>query len=114
MGASTAATLIANALVPALLDRYLARTGLAAQQTGEPRPPGTPDNLFAPLDGGRDFGAHGRFDDRARARSTQQWAARHLGALATALRRRRSRHGPDRVTSVIRVGPARRGPRPSG
>lgn len=37
VGGSTAATLIANALAPGLLDRYLARTGLSAQQTGERR-----------------------------------------------------------------------------
>lgn len=87
VGAGTAATLIANALAPALLDHYLARTGLAAQQTGERRRPGTPDNLFAPADRERDFGAHGRFDNRARSRSMQQWTAQRLGTLTAGLRR---------------------------
>ncbi|RSS72764.1 SDR family oxidoreductase [Streptomyces sp. WAC06614] len=86
VGASTVATLIANAVAPGLLDRYLARTGLAAQQTGERQAPGAPDNLYAPADAVRDFGAHGRFGDRARARSVQQWAVRGLGALAERLR----------------------------
>ncbi len=86
VGASTTATLIANALAPGLMDRYLARTGLAAQQTGEQRVPGAPDNLFAPADDERDFGAHGRFDDRACTRSVQQIAAQRLGALAVRLR----------------------------
>ncbi|MDK9495586.1 SDR family oxidoreductase [Streptomyces katrae] len=87
VGGSTAATLIANALAPGLLDRYLARTGLSAQQTGERRPSGSPDNLFAPLDGERDFGTHGRFDGKARARSAQQWAAHRLGALSAGVAR---------------------------
>ncbi|MFD8413819.1 hypothetical protein ACFV2Q_18995 [Streptomyces sp. NPDC059650] len=56
----------------------------------EPQRPGAPDNLHAPADGERDFGAHGRFDDRARSRSTQQWAARCLdepaGRLSGAVR----------------------------
>ncbi|WP_416970928.1 SDR family oxidoreductase [Streptomyces sp. 4F14] len=60
VGASTRATLLANRVVPALLDRYLARTGYASQQTGASRPPG-PDNLFAPADGERDHGARGIF-----------------------------------------------------
>jgi hypothetical protein len=36
-GASTAATLLANAVAPGLLDRYLARTGYDSQQTSEPQ-----------------------------------------------------------------------------
>ncbi|RSS62221.1 SDR family NAD(P)-dependent oxidoreductase [Streptomyces sp. WAC07061] len=87
VGGSTAATLIANALAPGLLDRYLARTGLSAQQTGERRRSDSPDNLFVPLDAERDFGAHGRFDGKARARSAQQWAAHRLGALSSGLAR---------------------------
>ncbi|MFJ7280186.1 SDR family oxidoreductase [Kitasatospora sp. NPDC098663] len=82
VGASTVATLVANAIAPALLDRYLARTGLASQQTGERRRGSDPDNLFHPVDSRQDFGAHGRFDDRARARSLQQLTAHRLGALA--------------------------------
>src|SRR3954451_23575750 len=67
VGASTAATLLANAVAPGLLDRYLARTGFSAQQTGSPKPDDQPANLWKPADGedGRDFGAHGIFDDRA-------------------------------------------------
>ncbi len=40
VGASTAATLAANKFAPALLDRYLARTGYSSQQTSEPAEPG--------------------------------------------------------------------------
>ncbi|MEU6238760.1 SDR family oxidoreductase, partial [Kitasatospora sp. NPDC047058] len=74
VGASTAATLLANAVAPGLLDRYLARTGLDAQQ--EDRPPRSADtaNLWAPADDTDDHGAHGRFDAEARERSAQLWA----------------------------------------
>jgi NAD(P)-dependent dehydrogenase (short-subunit alcohol dehydrogenase family) len=84
VGASTAATLLANAVAPALLDRYLARTGFSAQQTDEDKDPDQPANLYEPADGphGRDFGAHGAFDDRAYAHSPQQWVAQHYPSLA--------------------------------
>lgn len=63
VGGTTAATLLANAVAPGLLDRYLARTGFSSQQTAEERDPGAPMNLWSPADGpeGHDFGAHGRF-----------------------------------------------------
>ena len=50
VGASTAATLVAQKLMPALLDRYLARTGYDSQQTDD-APPEHADNLYEPLDG---------------------------------------------------------------
>ncbi|WP_431683174.1 SDR family oxidoreductase [Kitasatospora sp. KL5] len=87
VGGSTVATLLANAVAPGLLDRYLARTGFASQQSGEPRRADAPDNLFRPVDTAEDHGSHGRFDDRARARSRQQQAAHGLGALADGVRR---------------------------
>lgn len=85
-GETTAATLIANAVAPGLLDRYLARTGFASQQTPEPNPLDAPDNLWNPVDGhgGVDHGAHGRFDSRAYAHSPQAWLSRHYGVTATA------------------------------
>src|SRR5712692_4072466 len=49
VGASTAATILANRVAPALLDRYLARTGYASQETGEPEGD-RPDNLWEPVD----------------------------------------------------------------
>jgi NAD(P)-dependent dehydrogenase (short-subunit alcohol dehydrogenase family) len=102
VGETTTATLIANAVAPGLLDRYLARTGFSAQQTDEPRDPDQPVNLWEPADGpdGRDFGAHGVFDDRSWLRSPQLWASQHHGLVgvglaaaagATALLRRCSR-----------------------
>jgi hypothetical protein len=73
-------------VAPALLDRYLARTGYDSQQTSEPADPDQPDNLLQPVDGvsGHDFGAHGAFDGRSHDHSSQAWLSRHAG-LSTAL-----------------------------
>ncbi|MEU4218313.1 SDR family oxidoreductase [Actinoplanes sp. NPDC026623] len=84
VGGSTAATLLANAVAPGILDRYLARTGYRGQQTDRRRDPDQPANLWRPADGrtGRDEGAHGDFDSRATSRSAQLWASQHHGAVA--------------------------------
>jgi len=86
VGGSTVGTLVANKLVPGLLDRYLARTGYEAQQTDQPADPGRPVNLWEPVDGrgGRDVGAHGAFDDEAANRSLQAWVGRRPGLAAAA------------------------------
>ncbi|MFC8519136.1 SDR family oxidoreductase [Streptomyces sp. NPDC057257] len=85
VGGSTAATLLANAVAPGLLDRYLARTGFDAQQD-----PGEYDgfgNLWTPADGahGRDFGAHGRFDEEAVSDSPEGWVSRNRGRVGAGL-----------------------------
>jgi NAD(P)-dependent dehydrogenase (short-subunit alcohol dehydrogenase family) len=79
VGGSTVATLLANAVAPGLLDRYLARTGFDSQQTPQPNDPDGAGNLWKPADGqdGHDWGAHGRFDDVAHERSPQVWASQH-------------------------------------
>ncbi len=84
VGGSTAATLLANAVAPGILDRYLALTGFGSQQTPHEKPAEQPANLWEPADGpdGRDFGPHGLFDDQARGRSSQLWASQHHGVLA--------------------------------
>ncbi|MDI6910911.1 SDR family oxidoreductase [Nocardioides sp.] len=86
VGETTALTLIANAVAPGLLDRYLARTGFTSQQTDEPTDPDQPENLWSPADGaaGEDFGAHGDFDARSHRRSPQVWASQHHGLLGAA------------------------------
>jgi uncharacterized protein (TIGR03382 family) len=87
VGSTTAATLLANAVAPGVLDRYLARTGFKSQQTGERRDPDAPQNLWEPADDrdGHDFGAHGEFDDRAHGTDPQVWASQHHGAIAAAV-----------------------------
>jgi NAD(P)-dependent dehydrogenase (short-subunit alcohol dehydrogenase family) len=79
VGASTAATILANRVVPALLDRYLARTGYDSQQTEQKVEPGRPGNLWQAVDGAgqRDHGAHGIFDSRSHTRSQQLWMSHH-------------------------------------
>lgn len=79
VGASTALTLLGNALAPGIADRYLARTGFDSQQTDEPVAPGRPDNLFEPVSGERS--AHGDFDDKAKAGSVQWELTRHRRLL---------------------------------
>jgi NAD(P)-dependent dehydrogenase (short-subunit alcohol dehydrogenase family) len=84
VGGSTAGTLIANAVAPGLLDRYLAKTGFNAQQTAEPRHPDQPKNLWEPADKRKDFGTRGIFDSRASNRSAQLWASQHYAAVGAA------------------------------
>jgi short-subunit dehydrogenase len=102
VGAPTVATIWANRLAPALLDRYLARTGFDAQQTDQ-QPPNGESNLFEPVDRpkGADHGAHGVFDDASHSRSFEATIARHpaaasalaagIAAAATAVLKRRAR-----------------------
>jgi NAD(P)-dependent dehydrogenase (short-subunit alcohol dehydrogenase family) len=89
VGGPTLRARIGDALVPGLLDRYLARNGYAAQQTGEPvdlrywR-----DNVDKPADDQQDRGAHGAFDSVAKPRSLALWAVTHkpvVGAVLGAL-----------------------------
>ncbi|UBU11794.1 SDR family oxidoreductase [Nonomuraea gerenzanensis] len=72
VGTSTVATLLAQRIAPALVDRYLARTGTQSQVTDEKAPTGVA-NLWEPADESTDYGAHGSFDDRSHARSPQVW-----------------------------------------
>ncbi|MGX1478632.1 UNVERIFIED_CONTAM: NAD(P)-dependent dehydrogenase (short-subunit alcohol dehydrogenase family) [Streptomyces canus] len=85
VGGSTVAALIANAVAPGVLDRYLARTNVEAQQ--EEGEHGGPGNLWVPADGphGRDFGAHGRFDEEAVSSSPQDWVSRNRARMGMGL-----------------------------
>ncbi|HYY75156.1 MAG TPA: SDR family oxidoreductase [Gaiellaceae bacterium] len=75
-------TVVGSKLAPGLADRYLARTGFESQQRDEPVEPGRPDNLFEPVEG--DYGAHGPFDDQAKASSVQLTLTRNREWLAAA------------------------------
>lgn len=79
---------LANKLMPQVLDRMLANKGYTGQITDEPVPARSCANLLDPCD--TDPGAHGRFDRGARQRSLQWWFTRHrpfiaLGAAMLAL-----------------------------
>ncbi|HEX4346411.1 MAG TPA: SDR family oxidoreductase [Vicinamibacterales bacterium] len=85
VGLSTEVAIVGNKAAPSLGDWYLAKHGYESQQTSEPDDPERPNNLWHPVDDGRDFGAHGRFTARAEARSRQTWLTEHRGvAIAVA------------------------------
>lgn len=71
VGGPTWKVVLFNRLFPGLADRYLARTGYAAQQTDERAVSPRPDNLYTSPPG--DYGAHGAFDDRAKRQSAAWW-----------------------------------------
>jgi NAD(P)-dependent dehydrogenase (short-subunit alcohol dehydrogenase family) len=85
VGLPTALTILGNLLVPALLDRFLARTNVEAQQNPDMGAPSDDVNLWEPVPG--DHGAHGSFDDAASWRSPASVLGRHRtggAALAAA------------------------------
>jgi len=82
VGWPTVLTRLGNRFVPGLLDRYLARTGIDGQQTGERVDLAAwRDNVDEPADADVDVGGHGGFDDRARDASSQLWLATHRRAV---------------------------------
>jgi hypothetical protein len=80
---TTKAIALGAKLCPSIGDWVLARSGYDDQETPEPRDVDAPDNLYAPVE--QDRGAHGAFDDRAKARSPMLWAAMHRTALGVGL-----------------------------
>ena len=82
VGLSSLLTRWADKLAPGLLDRYLARGAVGAQQTDERSNPAGSGNLWQSVAGER--GAHGRFGGEAYAHSIQLWATSHRGWLAFA------------------------------
>ncbi len=88
VGFPTVKAILANRIAPTLIDRYLAKSGYSGQLTDVPADPKAPGNLFEPVPG--HFGAHGRFDHRARRESWEVFTSRHrdvawglaLGAFA--------------------------------
>jgi hypothetical protein len=86
VGFSTTKAILAEKLMPALADWYLAKRGYSAQQTDELKTQERPDNLLSPLPG--DHGAHGRFDKSATSFSLQLWFSLNrkvIGTLVMAL-----------------------------
>ena len=80
VGAPAYQAILGDKLISPLLDRYLARTAVDAQEGDEPLPPDYRDNLFEPVPG--DHGAHGRFGGKSRTRSPLLWASENRGWLA--------------------------------
>jgi hypothetical protein len=111
VGWPTVKAIVGDKLVPGYVDRRLARTGYDAQQTEEPADPSRPHNLWEPAPGA--FGAHGRFDARAREWSAQLWATLHRGRIGAAVgavalcalgsaRPLRREHYPNRLSRLSR------------
>lgn len=84
VGLPTVRTILAGAIAPGIVDRYLARTGYEAQMTRQAIDPRVrEDNLDRPPP--EDPGAHGVFDDHARRTSIHAWATTHRPALIAIL-----------------------------
>ncbi|HVV76429.1 MAG TPA: SDR family oxidoreductase [Mycobacteriales bacterium] len=88
VGVSSAYTVLGNRIAPALLDRYLARSGVKGQlvESG----PRHGSNVFTARDQDADRGAHGMFDDEAHPHDP--WSATSMavwGALDTVAQRAR-------------------------
>ncbi len=77
VGMPTVEAIVGNKIAPGLLDHYLARNGYDSQQHDGPEDRHRADNLWEPVDGDRDHGAHGAFDSRASSRSPQLWTSMH-------------------------------------
>ena len=82
VGFPAAKAIVANKLIPGIIDRLLSTLAYKGQHTDEPLPPDRRDNLYAPVPG--DHGAHGRFDARAKPASAQTWLTTHPGVVAAA------------------------------
>lgn len=84
VGYSAVQAILGNKLAPSFADWYLARTGFDGQQISDmPVSADRPDNLFEPVPA--KAATHGIFDDQAKTRSPQLWAATHRAVVAGAL-----------------------------
>ena len=81
LGTPALLAILGDKIAPGLLDRFLARTNIEAQQTDRPVDPTRPDNLFDPVDADRDHGAHGGFDAMAKGSDPQWWLTTHRGVV---------------------------------
>jgi NAD(P)-dependent dehydrogenase (short-subunit alcohol dehydrogenase family) len=79
---SAVKAILGNRIAPALADRYLAKTGYGAQQTGQPVNGDRPTNLYEPVEG--EHATHGIFDDQARGSSRELWLTEHRSLIAGA------------------------------
>jgi NAD(P)-dependent dehydrogenase (short-subunit alcohol dehydrogenase family) len=70
--------IVGERLAPWLGDRILAKEAYEGQMTDRAIASDRPDNLYEPAEG--DYGTHGPFDEGARTRSAQLWAATHRTA----------------------------------
>jgi NAD(P)-dependent dehydrogenase (short-subunit alcohol dehydrogenase family) len=81
-GWPTTRAILANRVIPGLLDRYLGRYGVESQKADFPIEPNRPSNLYETVPG--DFGARGEFTSKQRTTSLQWWLSVHRRALLSA------------------------------
>ncbi len=79
LGWPTVQAILANRIAPGLIDKYLAKYGYESQMSNEPISPNAPSNLYEPVPGV--YTAHGRFDSRSRAHSSEMFTDRHRAAF---------------------------------
>ena len=79
VGFPTIKAILANRIAPGLIDKYLASAGYKGQLTDKLLPKDAPSNLYAAVPG--DYGAHGRFDAKARDGSWEMFTDRHRMAF---------------------------------
>jgi NAD(P)-dependent dehydrogenase (short-subunit alcohol dehydrogenase family) len=79
VGMPSALTIMAQKLMPRLLDRYLARTGFDGQHTQQPIEADRPANLWQPVPG--PYAARGSFSAGAHRHSPEVWASMHRNWL---------------------------------
>lgn len=84
VGLPTVLTILGNRVAPGLLDRYLARSNVQAQQSSPHDPPGEQANIWKPVYGA-EVAAHGSFDGKAHANSPALWLSEHRGLASAAL-----------------------------
>jgi len=107
LGWSTVAAILGNMVAPGFLDRYLARTTVAGQETRAPVRPDRRDNLAAPVHGLHRV--HGRFEAEARSSTvivSGTWARLAGAALGLVL-------AAASGYAAGRLHPAPRGSRPT-
>ncbi len=85
VGYSAVEAILGSRFAPGVLgDWYLAKTGISGQQVKDMPVEGErTGNLFEPVEA--DAATHGIFDEQAKSRSPQLWAATHRGMLAGVL-----------------------------
>lgn len=105
VGLSTAYTVLGERLAPKLLDLYLSRTGVAAQQAGRDLPR-LGSNVHTARDDDVDQGAHGPFDAQAHGRDPQLWVSRHRRAILSTL----AAGGAAAAAAMLRTNGLRRRP----
>lgn len=71
--------ILGNKIMPGIIDRFLAKNGYKGQQSDQ-KAEERPDNLFEPVEGS--YGAHGRFDKKAKSSSVQVKLREHKNLAA--------------------------------